>query len=326
MIVRSIEQIFRTPVDVGKPLRPIGVGDRNVFLGSCFTEHVGKRFADARLLTLVNPLGVMYNPVSIARLLTTQESDLARDFVCYKEMWHSWLGDSTLSRLDSDECRLATNHALSRLHVELARADNLFLTLGTSRYYVYRESNEAIANCHRLPSMEFEEHDLSVDEIVVALETALKPLHETNPRMHVILTVSPYRYAKYGMHESQLAKAQLLLAADRMLTLHPDWVSYFPAYEIVMDELRDYRFYAEDMLHPSGQAVDYIWQRLQDEWMTDELRQYLTRWESIGRALNHRPLHPESPEYEAFRQRSQEQLQQLQHDYPMLSIKVPRNL
>ena len=322
MAAKDIETpLFRTPVDVGKPLRPIGVGDRNVFLGSCFAEHVGQHFADARLLTLVNPLGVMYNPVSIARLLTTQESDPAHDFVLYKEMWHSWLGDSTLSRLGADECRLATNHALSRLHTELAQADNLFLTLGTSHYYVYGKSKGIAANCHRLPSMEFEEYDLGVDEIVEALGTALMPLHETNPRMQVILTVSPYRYAKYGMHESQLAKARLLLASDRILTLHPDWMSYFPAYEIVMDELRDYRFYAEDMLHPSAQAVDYIWQRLQDEWMTDELRQYLVRWEPLGRALNHRPLHPESPEYETFQKRTQEQLQQLQHDYPMLSLR-----
>ena len=318
MRTKPCEPLFRTPVDVPAPLRQLDIEDKNVFMGSCFAEHIGQQFCSAFLPTLVNPLGVIYNPESVALALTRTD---AGPLVCHDGMWHSWLGDSTLSRLGADECRLATNHALSRLHTELAQADNLFLTLGTSHYYVYGKSKGIAANCHRLPSMEFEEYDLGVDEIVEALGTALMPLHETNPRMQVILTVSPYRYAKYGMHESQLAKARLLLASDRILTLHPDWMSYFPAYEIVMDELRDYRFYAEDMLHPSAQAVDYIWQRLQDEWMTDELRQYLVRWEPLGRALNHRPLHPESPEYETFQKRTQEQLQQLQHDYPMLSLR-----
>jgi hypothetical protein len=122
------------------------------------------------------------------------------------------------------------------------------------------------------------------------------------------------------MHRNQLDKSRLFLGVEALQKGREVWLTYFPAYEIVMDELRDYRFYAEDMLHPSAQAVDYIWQRLQDEWMTDELRQYLTRWEPIDRALSHRPIHPESPEFESFQQRTQEQLQQLQHDYPMLKI------
>ena len=317
MMISNNDQ-FRTLVSVGSPLRPIGLEDRNLFLGSCFAEHVGQRFADARLLTLVNPLGVMYNPVSIARLLNTQESDPERDFVLYKGMWHSWLGDSTLSRLDADECRQATNQALARLHAELAQADNLFLTLGTSHYYVYKETYEVAANCHRLPAIEFEEYDLSVNEIVEALDEALTPVHERNPQMQVIFTVSPYRYAKYGMHESQLAKARLLLAVDKLQTLYPDWVSYFPAYELLLDELRDYRFYGEDMLHPSAQAINFIWQRLSAEWMTDEVRTYLTRWDALQRSLAHRPLHPESPEYEAFREHTQEQLAQFENDYPHL--------
>ena len=311
---------FRTPVGVGSPLRHIGIKDKNLFLGSCFAEHVGGRFAEACLQTMVNPLGVMYNPLSIARLLTTQVSEPERDFVLYKGMWHTWLGDSSLSRLDADECRQATDEALASLHTEIKRADNLFLTLGTSRYYIYKETYEIAANCHRLPAIEFEEYDLSIDEIVEALETALVPLHVSNPQMQVIFTVSPYRYSKYGMHESQLAKARLLLAVDKLQELHPEWISYFPAYELLLDDLRDYRFYEEDMLHPSDQAVDYIWQRLSDEWMSDEVRSYLARWEPIRRSLAHRPLHPESPEYASFRENTQAQLDKLKNDYPHLSF------
>ena len=311
---------FSTAVAIPRPLRPVSLSDKNVFLGSCFAEHVGGRFADSRLAVLSNPLGVMYNPLSIVRLLTTREADPARDFVQYKDMWHTWLGDTSLSCLCADECRQTTNRALAKLHQALAHADNLFLTFGTSRYYIYQEAYEVVANCHRLPGAEFEEHDLSVSEIVDCLESALLPLFEQNPRLQVIVTVSPYRYLKYGLHESQLAKARLLLAAHELQERHADRVTYFPAYEIVMDELRDYRFYADDMLHPSPQAIDYVWQRFCETWTDDDVRTFLSRWEPLRRALSHKPLHPESPEFIAFSQRTREQLQQLQHDYPMLSL------
>ena len=310
---------FRTPVDVGRPLRGIRVADRSVFLGSCFAEHVGGRFCEACLRAVVNPLGVMYNPMSIVRLLTTTKSG-DDDFAYYDALWHTWLGDSSLSRPTKDECRQATDEALALLHGSLAEADLLFLTLGTSRYYVFRERWQLVANCHRVPQSEFAEKDLSIDEIVGSLDEALLALRKRNPRLVVVLTVSPYRYRKYGMHESQLSKSRLLLATDELQHRHPDWIAYFPAYEIVMDELRDYRFYAEDMLHPSAQTVDYVWSRLCDNWMADDAKAYLARLGPIARSLRHRPLHPEAPGYAAFRQRTREQLAQLQQDYPTLNI------
>ena len=315
----TADTIFRTAVSVGLPPHPIAVGDRNIFLGSCFAEHIGNRFAEARLLTTVNPLGVLYNPMSIVRLLSTPRS-ADDDFVRQGGMWHSWLGDSSLSRLSADECRAATDEALALLHEALAHADNLFLTLGTSRYYTFRQRFQLVANCHRVPQSEFDEHELSTEEIVTSLDSVLSRLHGSNPRLQVVMTVSPYRYQKYGFHESQLSKARLLLAVDALQRLHPEWITYFPAYEIVLDELRDYRFYAEDMLHPSAQAVDYIWSRLRDEWMSDEARAYLARWQPIGRSLQHRPLHPESPDYAAFEQSLSDRLAQLQRDYPQLPI------
>ena len=134
------------------------------------------------------------------------------------------------------------------------------------------------------------------------------------------MTVSPYRYQKYGFHESQLSKSRLLLAIDELQHLHPEWISYFPAYELLLDELRDYRFYAEDMLHPSSQAVDYIWSKLSEHWMADDTKAYLARWQSVNRSLQHRPLHPESPDYLQFEQNLRLRLAQLQRDYPQLQI------
>lgn len=320
--------LLRTPVEVGRPLRPVGVGDRSVFLGSCFAEHVGRHFVEARLSAMVNPLGVIYNPLSLARLLTTMESQPMRDYVSDKGMWHSWLGDSSLSRLTEEECRHATDNALRQLHAALDVADNLFLTLGTDHYYCFtgehadtEETAELpVANCHRLPSRCFVERVATVEEMTEVLDEALVALHRRNPRLQVIFTISPYRYQKYGFHESRLSKARLLLCADELVARHPEWGCYFAAYELVLDELRDYRFYAEDMLHPSAQAVDYVWSRLCEEWMDDGVREYLRRWEPLRQALGHRPLHPEAPEYVAFQQKTREQLVQLQRDYPMINI------
>ena len=298
------------------------MGDKSVFLGSCFAEHVGACFTDARLRSLVNPLGVQYNPLSIVRLLSTPQSDGQRHFISHDGLWHTWLGDSSLSRTTLDDCRQATDAALAALHEALAEADHLFLTLGTSRYYVYSPTSEAVANCHRIPSRNFVETDLAVDEIVQSLEPALIALRRRNPRVQVVFTVSPFRYQKYGFHESQLSKSRLLLAVDELQRRHAEWIAYFPAYEIVMDELRDYRFYADDMLHPSEAAVQYIWQRLCETWMAPDAQAYLRRWAPLRRALLHRPLHPDSPAFRQFQADTRRQLAQLQADYPTLNFEL----
>lgn len=283
--------LFRTPVDIAAPLRPIDVDHCHVFLGSCFAEHVGRQFQEHRLTAVVNPLGTMYNPQSIARLLDTGLGLAESDFVCDHEgMWHTWLGASLLSRSSYEACRQATEEALDVLHAALSHADYLFLTFGTSHYYTLAGTGQPVANCHRLPSATFSEQELSVDEIVTLLDVPLAALHASNPTLQVVLTVSPYRYRKYGFHASALSKSRLLLATDALCSRYPQWVSYFPAYEIVLDELRDYRFYAEDMVHPSSQAVAYVWQRLCESWMAPDVQDHLRRYETILRAEKHQPI------------------------------------
>ena len=312
--------MFRTLVELPLPSRKIALADGNVFLGSCFAEHVGRCFADARLRACVNPLGVLYNPLSVSRILQTSHVDETCDIVSDGGMWHFWLGDTLLSRPSEKACVEAAEHAMEQLHGALSDAANLFLTLGTSHCYVYKKTGRVVANCHRVAAVEFDEVELTQEEMVSSLNEALVGLHERNPRLRVVFTISPYRYAKYGFHESQLSKASLLLAAEQLRQWHPDWIDYFPAYEILLDELRDYRFYAEDMLHPSAQAVRYIWQRLCETWMSDEVNEYLVRWEPLERALRHCPVNPYSPASATFRQHTLTQLEQLQRDYPMLSF------
>ena len=181
-------------------------------------------------------------------------------------------------------------------------------TLGTNHVYILRETGEIVDNCRKRPQRLFEERRLTTNECADYLRQAVLHLQSRCPKVKVIITVSPIRYAKYGYHGSALSKATLLLAADMLAEQMPDVVTYFPAYEIVNDELRDYRFYRPDMLHPTDQAVDYIWERFADTFFSEETRQFLSEWQPIKAALNHRPFNAESDDYKAFMRQTHEKL------------------
>lgn len=192
-------------------------------------------------------------------------------------------------------------------------------TLGTNHVYRLKETGEIVDNCQKRPQRLFEEEELSVAECTACLRRAVETLARREPEVRVVLTVSPIRYAKYGYHGSQLSKATLLLAADELVK-SDSRCEYFPAYEIVNDELRDYRFYAEDMLHPSPVAVEYIYQRFAETYFAPETHRFLQEWRPLKAALDHRPLHPESPEYQAFRAKTLRQVEALRERYPDLPI------
>ena len=267
---------FRTKVETGKAGFQIGACEEILLVGSCFAGEMGQRFRDNGFPATVNPYGTMYNPASILH---------------------------TLERL-MDEGRL-----VSRI---------VFLTLGTNHVYRLKETGEIVDNCEKRPAALFEEEELTVDECAEYLLKAVELLRAHQPEVQVVMTVSPIRYRKYGYHESQLSKATLLLAIEKTIrtsttsltsqTSTTSIVNYFPAYEIVMDELRDYRFYAADMLHPSEQAVDYIWERLVAWCFSDEAIAFMDEWRPIRQALTHRPFNPESEEYLRFMQQTHERL------------------
>ena len=196
----------------------------------------------------------------------------------------------------------------------------VFITLGTNHVYVLKETGEVVDNCQKRPQSLFRETALDVEECYASLAWAVKLLRERRPDVKVVVTVSPIRYAKYGYHGSALSKATLLLAAERLVRAFPQQVSYFPAYEIVNDELRDYRFYAPDMLHPSQQAVEYIWQRLVDCCFSEEARQYMDEWLPLREALGHRPFDAESEAYQSFRAATLEKVRMIQKKYPAMQI------
>ena len=272
------EEIFRTIVPLPEAPFRIGAAERVLCVGSCFADEMGRRFEEDHFPTLANPFGVMYNPASILH---------------------------TIERLTtpnhSAKAPLPTGEGLGEALPTGEGPGIGILTLGTNHVYVERATGEIVDNCQKRPQQLFEERCLSVEECAQYLQRSIQLLREWNPAMKIILTVSPIRYRKYGYHESQLSKATLLMAVEKVIGSE---LLYFPSYEILLDELRDYRFYASDMLHPSGQAVDYIYRRLQQCLFSPEARQYVSEWRPIGQALAHRPFQADSPDYLAFRQQT----------------------
>ena len=297
---------FRTIVDIPRPAFSIAPCEEMLFVGSCFADNIGRRFKDEMFRATVNPFGVMYNPASI--LHTVERTDVAPRVAVF--------------------------------------------TLGTNHVYILRETGEIVDNCQKRPHRLFEERELTVEECKDYLLRAVNILRERRPDVKVIITVSPIRYAKYGFHGSQLSKATLLLAADLLIketTLNRESsidkessfskesniskesgfskdvslndeqggavVTYFPAYEIVNDELRDYRFYADDMLHPSSLAVEYIWQRMVETFFSDEAKTFLREWAPLKKGFSHRPLNPDGDEYKAFLAKLHAEAERLKQRY-----------
>ena len=273
---------FRTIVDIEDPGFRIGACEEMLFVGSCFADKIGARFTDEKFRTIVNPFGVMYNPASIL-------------------------------------------HTIQKLSAQpnLATVKTAFLTLGTNHVYILNETGEIVDNCQKRPQSLFTEKELTVDECADYLQQAIDLLHAANPDMRIVLTVSPIRYRKYGYHGSQLSKATLLLAVNKVCSPPFGGVGggfYFPAYEIINDELRDYRFYADDMLHPSSQAVEYIWQRFSEVYLSPEAKAFLKEWQPLKAALNHKPFNPDSDEYRIFMDKTMLKISELQKKYPNFAV------
>ena len=273
--LRSME--FRTIVNIPRPTFELEPCERILFVGSCFADNIGKRFEEEKFRAMVNPFGVMYNPVSVLHTV-----------------------------------KKVANHTF----------DTAVFTLGTNHVYVERATGEIVDNCQKRPQREFEERELTVEECTDALREAIILLRQANPKINVIITVSPIRYAKYGYHGSQLSKAVLLLAADKVIKEEGERVYYFPAYEIVNDELRDYRFYKADMLHPNEQAVEYIWEQLVATCFSAEAKQFLEEWRPIKEALAHRPFHPEAAAYQDFIKKTKEKAKMLELKYPNIELNL----
>lgn len=272
-------------------------------VGSCFAENIGRKLEEHKFTVDINPFGILYNPASVAeglRRLLCPERFTPGDLFQHEGIYHSFAHHSRFSAPTEEECLEQINSRLYQSSDFLRKATRLVITLGTAFVYRLKSNGRIVANCHKLPEKRFDRERLSVEAIVADWKPLLLALWEQNPALKILFTVSPIRHWKDGAHENQLSKATLLLAADALQREFPERIAYFPAYEILMDELRDYRFYADDMLHPSPLAIDYMWQRFTDHFLSADTLAILKEWGDIQKAMNHKPFQPDSEVYKRF--------------------------
>lgn len=307
-----------TSVDIAASEKKIGYQDKILLLGSCFADNIGNKFCDHYFQTTINPFGTLYNPASIAQTITDTRYPISDTrIIHYNGLWHSMMHHGSFSHPDQAVLLKRYEESQCIMREALNEASTIIVTFGTS--WVYKMDGMVVANCHKLPADRFQRECMTADRII---EMWL-PLLVQIPNKHWIFTVSPIRHIKDGLHANHLSKANLMQAIDTLIInakgLNPtSTYSYFPSYEIMLDELRDYRFYAEDMVHPSPVAVDYIWQRFVETFMSSTTQAEMRTLHQLWRDRHHRFLHPESPEAQSFAERIKTRLQQLQPRYPWI--------
>ena len=300
-----------------------------MLLGSCFAMNMGASLLDAKFRCDVNPYGVLYNPESISTALREMQGGKVyaeQDLFRFQGLWHSPMHHSMFSAEEAEDALRGINLRLTTACVALHELDCLLITFGTAWVYESKETGRVVANCHKLPENSFVRRRLSVQSIVEDYTSLLAGLFARNSRLEVIFTVSPIRHVRGGMHANQLSKATLLLAIDALQNAFPDQVFYFPAYELLLDELRDYRFYAEDMLYPSDVAVRYLWQRFSRTCFTPQALRIMQASEDIRKALSHEPFHPSSSEYKRFLEQIVLKIDRLTEKYPYLDFQKEREI
>lgn len=272
----------------------------------------------------VNPFGVLYNPQSIAQALTmlaSRHTLTEEELTLFpNEGWSTWMHHSTFSCPERSEALALINARLEQASQMLLNADTLIITFGTAWVYRLRETGQTVGNCHKMPERLFIRQRLSADEIIEEYTALLEQLWSTNPELRIIFTISPVRHLKDTLHGNQLSKSTLLLAVDVLCQRFPEKSYYFPAYEIVIDELRDYRFYADDMAHPSPQAVEYVWERFVEHCTDAEAQRFMAQWAKVTKALEHRPFRPDSPQYRSFVAQTLNTINELKDQYPHIEV------
>jgi hypothetical protein len=313
---------FRTEITLPVSSLQITYLDGILTTGSCFAEHISSYFKKFRFTSNGNPFGVLYNPASINQLFQSlkQKSKLSRnDLVFHNGEWHSFLFDSYFSDVEASNCLCKMNNAVKETQLFLEKARVVIITYGTSFIYTYKHTGQIVSNCHKLPASEFDYSRLSVHEAKQQIESTLDLIHTVNPDIQVIFTVSPVRHWKNGAIDNQLSKATLLLAIADVLTSAKKHF-YFPSYELLMDDLRDYRFYEGDLLHPNQQAVHYILEKFNKTFIADSARKTMNEIKKIVLARQHRPRNRRTASYAEFLNKQLADINRLEAKYPFLDL------
>ncbi len=313
---------FTTKIHLEKYNHPIDYNSSIMLLGSCFAENMGEKFEYFKFRNVVNPFGIIFNAVSIEKLIHRVVNKIVfteKDIFFHNDLWHCFEVHSQLSNPNKEEFLSNLNAILELMYQQITSLTHCIITLGTSWVYRNNNSNEIVANCHKVPQKEFTKELVSIEENVKCIQNIISSVHSLNPDCNFIFTVSPVRHIKDGFVENNVSKAHLI-SAIHTINHQPSTINYFPSYEIMMDELRDYRFYAEDMLHPSQTAIDYIWIKFFENYINQKEFVTMNQVCEIQRALKHRPFNPNSESHQKFLKNLNQKIFELKKNLPNIDF------
>ena len=314
---------LQTNVPLGQAEHQIDYESRLLLLGSCFSEHIGEKLEYFKFRTLQNPFGILFQPKAIENLIERTVRNKVydeSDIFFLNERWQSFDAHSDLSDTSDKKLLENLNNSLASTLVQLKKASHVVITLGTAWVYRSLVSRKIVANCHKVPQKSFSKELLSVTAIEESLRAILELVRSINKEVHFVFTVSPVRHLKDGFVENQRSKSHLISAVHEVL--NTDYrkasISYFPSYELQMDELRDYRFYKQDMIHPNRIAIDYIWEKFRQVWFSESTVHTMNDVQTIQKGLLHRPFHPDSLQHKAFKKVLETKIINLQSRYSFI--------
>ena len=293
-----------------------------VLLGSCFSENIGKKLQYFKFQTTQNPFGILFHPKAIENLITRAinlKMYAEDDFIFQNERWHCFDAHSSISKSSKNELLKNLNTSLEKTRKALLEATHISITLGTSWVYRFIETDKIVANCHKIPQKKFLKELLNIAEIAESLEAIVSLIKSVNPNITILFTVSPVRHLKDGFVQNMQSKSHLISAIHEVINVRKN-IHYFPSYEIMMDELRDYRFYAEDMIHPNQIAIHYIWERFAETWFAENTKPILKAVDSIQKGMQHKPFYKDSEEHKQFLQNLEAKKERLQNQFPFIQF------
>jgi len=324
---------FMLNIDIKKPGSQISYKDKILLAGSCFTEHIGNSLEELKFSVLQNPNGILFDPVSVCNSLISyieNKQYSGNDLFRLNEVWNSWNHHSRFSHIDRDECLKTINASQQKAHEFLKQTNWLIITLGSSFSYRLKDESaqkpplgwagRGVANCHRAPAQWFDKHLLTIDETISSLDNCIHRLFGFNQKMKIIFTISPVRHIRDGVVENNRSKARLIEAVHHLVNKF-DRLYYFPAYELVIDVLRDYRFYDVDLSHPNYMATEFVMEKFTEAFIDKESRLLMQELKSIIIARKHRAFQPETNAHKSFLQSHAEKAKHLMEKYPFLDLK-----
>ena len=312
---------FRRAFQIPPLKQQLNIRHGVMLVGSCFTDHLGNKLQQHRFSTLQNPNGILFNPISLAKSVTSyieKKHYNRNDLFFQQEWWTSWDHHSQFSHANPEMLLEMINRSQDEAHLFLQKAKWIVLTVGSAWVYQLAEGT-VVANCHKVPTDKFQKRLLPVEEVLAVLDNMIHRLFIFNPGLRILFTISPVRHLRDGFVENNRSKAVLIQAVHHLVEKF-EGLFYFPAYELIIDDLRDYRFYAEDMVHPNYLATNYVWEKFSESCIDEESRKFIKEIAPINAALAHKPFQPDSNAHKLFRQKQVEKLQQLQTSYPFLDF------